>query len=184
MLSAGDTADDHGDDGRGGRGGPPGPAQLQEAEDRVQPAPEHRPRGGAHEAAHDRLAGIERVATALLVEDPLQQDRGGRHPQQGRGELGGDSRTDQPLAAADRQAEHDCARTGNAQPVAEAVWRGGGHVGNAPSREPASFDEGVLGGAGRRLPQDRFLRHVALPIGFASRTTLSTKPFMLPISAL
>src|SRR6266508_102996 len=125
LLGTGDAADLRGGDCRRGGGRPPGPAQLDESEDRPEPAPEHRPPLGAHEAAHDRFAGVERVARSFFVEDPLEQDRSCSNPQQRRRELGCDSWPDEPLAAANRDAEDDRPRSSHAERVLEVVGRWG-----------------------------------------------------------
>ena len=51
------------------------PTELKEADDGVEASPEPRPRPEPHDAAIDRLAGVERVANRLEVEDHLQDDR-------------------------------------------------------------------------------------------------------------
>ena len=60
------------------------PAKLEEAHERVEPGPELRSRPQAHDAAVDRLAGVERVADRLEIEDHLQDDRDAGNQEDGR----------------------------------------------------------------------------------------------------
>ena len=69
---------------RRGAAGERRPAELEEADQRVEAGPELRPGLEPHDAAVDRLAGVERVADRLEVEDDLQHDRD-RRDQEDRG---------------------------------------------------------------------------------------------------
>ncbi len=97
-----------------------GQPDLQEVEHRVEPRPERRRRLGAHEPGEDRLAGRERVAHQLGVEDRLQQDGDAGHPQQRQAVPHEDRGPEQELAAADRAAEDDHAGADHAEPLEPA----------------------------------------------------------------
>ena len=70
------------EDRAGGGRRPRRPADLQEIQHGVEPRPEGLARPRAHEAGHHRLAGGDRVAHELGVEDGLEEHRDQRHPQQ------------------------------------------------------------------------------------------------------
>ena len=85
-------------------GGPGRPAGLHEVERRVHPGPERGRGRGAHEPGEDRLAGGERVAHQLGVEDRLQKHRGRGHPQERQPVADEHRRPEQELAAPDGEA--------------------------------------------------------------------------------
>ena len=122
---------------RRGAAGQRRPAELEEADERVEPGPELRPRLEPHDAAVDRLAGVERVADRLEVEDDLQHDRDGRDQEDGRRVLDRRGRPDQPFAAADRRRRHDRARADHLEQVAGAERRRRGQVRDVPARQLA-----------------------------------------------
>src|SRR5215208_5351012 len=123
MLRPRHAADDRGNDGGGGSGCPAGPAELQKPEYRIHPAPKSRTGLSAHEPAHNRLTGVERVAASLFVEHPLQENRYGGYPKKRGGELRRDTRPDEPFAAANCAAEDDRPGASHAQCIAQVVLR-------------------------------------------------------------
>jgi hypothetical protein len=147
-VRSGNAADHRRHDRGCGRCRPPRPAQLDEAQDRPEPAPEDGPGLRAHEATHDRLTGVERVAGDLLVEDPLEEDRCRGYPQERRRELGRHSRPDQPFTASDRDAEDDRSRPGDAEGVLQVVGRWRGKLRHFPWRQAAGFDDPPVGWLG------------------------------------
>ena len=103
--------------------------------DRVEPRPEGLAGPRAHEAGDDRLAGGDRVAHELGVEDGLEEHRDQRHPQQRQPVSDEGGGPEQELAAADRHAEHDDAGPAHAYPRQAARHRRLGQIGLLPRRQ-------------------------------------------------
>ena len=78
----GELAREQEEDRAGGRAGPRRPSDLQEVEDGVDPRPERGRGTRAHEAGEHRLAGRQRVAHQLGVEDRLEEHGDPDHPEQ------------------------------------------------------------------------------------------------------
>ena len=100
-----------------GQGRPP---ELEEADDGVEARPEASARAQAHDPAVDGLAGVERVADALQVEEDLEHDGDGGDEEDVGAVFDRGRRPHQPLAAADRRGGHDRARPDDLHGVADA----------------------------------------------------------------
>jgi hypothetical protein len=83
------------------------------------------------------------IAVAAAAAQPGQ-------PSERRGELGGHGRADQPLAAADRDAEDDRAGSGHPERVPGAVRRWSGQFGYLPGWEAPRLDLSALARLGYR----------------------------------
>ena len=117
-----------------GQGRPP---ELEEAEHGVEARPEPSARAQAHDAAVDGLAGVERVADALQVEEHLQHDGHGGDEEDVGAVLDRGRRPHQPLAAADRSGGHDRARADDLHGIAHAEGQRGGQLGDVPGGQCA-----------------------------------------------
>ena len=111
------------------------PSDLQEEQDGVEPRPHDRVRPRAHEAGEHRLAGRDRVAHQLGVEDGLEEHGHGRDPEQRQAVTDEDGRTEQELAAADRRAQDDHAGPDSGGPAQAPGCRRGGELRVSPGVE-------------------------------------------------
>ncbi len=109
---------------RRGAAGKRRPPELEEPHEGVERRPELRARLEAHDAAVDRLAGVERVSDRLEVEDDLQDDGDGGDEKDRRRVFDRRGRSDQPLAAADGRRGHDGAGPDDLEEIARVErWR-------------------------------------------------------------
>ena len=113
------------------------PSELKESDHGVKGRPELGPGLEPHDAAVDRLAGVERVANRLEVEEDLQQDGNRRDQENRRRILDRGGRADEPFAAANRRRGHDRAWPDDLEEVARAKGRRRRQIGNIPARELA-----------------------------------------------
>ena len=117
------------------RGGPP---HLQEEEHGIEPGPHDGMRPRPHEAGERRLAGGERVAHQLGVEDRLEEHGHRRDPEQRQAVTDEDGRAEHELAAADRRAEHDHAGPDGRHPAKPSRIRRRRELGVPPGVEAGS----------------------------------------------
>ena len=105
--------------------------------DGVDPRPQRRRRPRAHEPGEHRLAGRQRVAHHLGVEDRLQRHGDDDDPEQRQTVLHERCRAEQELAAADGDAERDHAWSDAADPLQSSGLGGSGSSAGCQASRPS-----------------------------------------------